>query len=148
MGKTLKDLLLAMINATLILVALCLVLALMLVSRANSVTETFAENLQIVGPLQENVKTTGAEIAALRADLAELKNQSGNVSSAAMTRIQSRVDAIDIRLSNMQTSMQDLRGAPERLLDQAIQKAGDQAVASVTRIRGCVPADAATAPKS
>ena len=89
MGKTLKDLFLALLNATLILVALCLFLFLMAANKANSLTETFAEHLQIVGPLQESVQTTGTEIAALRSDLAELKNQSGEVSSATMTGSQS-----------------------------------------------------------
>lgn len=141
MGKTLKDLFLALLNATLILVALCLFLFLMAANKANSLTETFAEHLQIVGPLQESVQTTGTEIAALRSDLAELKNQSGEVSSATMTRIQDRMEAMEAKLDDMQNALADLRTAPERLLDQAIEKAGDQAVISVTRIRGCVPAD-------
>lgn len=148
MGKTLKDLFLAVLNATLILVALCLFLLLMVLNRANSLTETFAEHLQIVTPLQESVQTTGAEIAALRSDLADLKNQSGEASSATMTRIQDRVETMETRLADMQGTMAELRGVPERLLDQAITKAGDQAVISVTRIRGCVPADGAGSPAS
>lgn len=146
MGKTLKDLFLALLNATLILVALCLFLLLMVVNKANSLTETFAEHLQIVAPLQESVQTTGAEIAALRADLAELKDQSGDVSSATMTRIQGRMETMEARLNDMQGSLEDLRGAPERLLNQAIEKAGDQAVNTATRIRGCVPAEDIASP--
>lgn len=148
MGKTLKDLLLALLNATLILVALCLFLLLMLANRANSLTESFAQHLQIVAPLQERVQSTGAEIAALRTDLAEIKDQSGDISSATMTRIQDRIEAMESRLAEMQSSMAELRTAPERLLDQAIEKAGDQAVVSITRIRGCVPADSETASAS
>lgn len=147
MGKTLKDLFLALLNATLILVALCLFLLLMVANKANSLTETFAKHLQIVAPLQESVQTTGAEIAALRTDLAELKNQSGEVSSATMARIQDRVETMEAKLDDMKGSLAELRTVPERLLDQAIKKAGDQAVISVTRIRGCVPADG-TSPTS
>ncbi|MDU9003864.1 DUF6674 family protein [Sedimentitalea todarodis] len=146
MGKTLKDLFLAVLNATLILVALCLFLLLTLANRANSLTETFAEHLQIVAPLQESVQTTGAELAALRADLAEMKNQSGEDSSATMARIQDRVEQMEAKLADMQGSLAELRAAPNRLLDHAIQKAGAQAVISVTRIRGCVPADDVSPP--
>ncbi|WP_424986530.1 hypothetical protein [Microbulbifer sp. S227A] len=146
MGKTLKDLALALLNATLILVALCLVLALMVFNRANSLADSFAENLQIVTPLQESVQTTGAEIAALRTDLAELKDQSGDVSSAAMTRVQDRIEMMQARLDDMMNTVTELRGTPERLLDQAIETAGDQAVMTVSRIRGCVPPETASAP--
>jgi chromosome segregation ATPase len=142
MGKTLKDLFLALLNATLILVALCLFLSLMLVNRANSLTESFAEHLRTVAPLQESVQEAGAEIAALRADLAALGDQSGEISSATMQRIQDRVEEMEARLETMQASMAELRDAPERLVDHAIEKAGEQATATATRIRGCVPADA------
>ena len=139
MAKTLKDLFLAMLNATLILVALCLVLALLVVNRANSLTATFAQNLSVVGPLQETVQETGSEIAALRADLATIGSQSEEVSSATMERLQARAAAMETRLQQMQDNLAELRNAPEQMIDHAIEKAGDEAVSSVARIRGCVP---------
>ena len=62
MAKTLKDLLLAMLNATLILVALCLFLALTVVNQAHSPGQRpFAEHLHVLGPLRESVQETGEE---------------------------------------------------------------------------------------
>ena len=142
MAKTLKDLLLAFLNATLILVALCLVLALMVVNRANSLTETFAENLNVVAPLQEAVQSTGTEIAALRTDLAAIGSQSQDASSEAMARVQTRVADMEKRLNDMQSRLQELREVPAEMIDQAISRAGDEAVNSIGRIRGCVPAPA------
>ncbi len=146
MGKTVKDLFLALLNATLILIALCLVLALMVFNRANSLAESFADNLQIVTPLQESVRNTGAEVAALRSDLAGLKEQSGDVSSATMARVEDRIETMEARLDEMMATLTELRGTPQRLLDQAIEKAGDQAVLTAGRIRGCVPPDGAATP--
>jgi septal ring factor EnvC (AmiA/AmiB activator) len=139
MAKTLKDLLLALLNATLILVALCLFLALSVVNRAHSLTATFAQNLQVLGPLQESVQQTGAELAAFRADLAGVRDQSRDLSTETLTRLQERAAEMESRLSEMQAAMIDLRHAPERLVDHAIQQAGDQAVQTAARIRGCVP---------
>lgn len=140
MAKTLKDLILALLNATLILVVLCLVLGLMVVNRANSVTATFAENLNVVAPLQESVQATGAEVAALRTDLATLRDESQDLSSATMMRIQDRVTALETKLDGMQESLSSLRDAPKTLIDHAIATAGDQAVQSIGQIKGCVPA--------
>lgn len=142
MAKTLKDLFLAALNATLMLVALCLVLLLMLFSRVNSLSESFSEHLNVVGPLTQSVQDTGSEIAALRGDLAALRGQSQDVSSATMTRINARVDTIEERMASMQSSMQQLRDAPAKLLDHAIDRAADQAVAGIARMRGCVPGEA------
>lgn len=139
MAKTLKDLLLAMLNATLILVALCLFLALTVVNRAHSLTATFAEHLDVLGPLQESVQATGEELAAFRSDLAGLRDQSQDLSSQTMARLQERAAAMENKLADMQASLADLRQAPTRLVDHAIEKAGDEAVDSVARIRGCVP---------
>lgn len=140
MAKTLKDLLLAMLNATLILVVLCLVLALTVVNRASSLTATFAENLNVVEPLQQSVQDTGAEVAALRTDLAALRDPSQDVSSATITRIQDRVTGLESKLNDMQASLASLRDAPKTLVDHAIATAGDQAVQSIGQIKGCVPA--------
>lgn len=142
MGKTLKDLFLALLNATLILVALCLFLLLMLVNRANSLTDSLADNLRVVAPLQDSVQETGAEIRALRSDLAEIRDQSGAASSATMQRIEDRVAGMEDRLATMQTNLTELRGAPERLVDHAIAQAGEQLAVTAFRIRNCAPAKA------
>ncbi|MBK0327862.1 hypothetical protein I5535_11210 [Rhodobacteraceae bacterium F11138] len=142
MAKILKDLFLAMLNATLILVALCLVLLLLLVGKVNSLSDSFAEHLNVVGPLTQSVQDTGSEIAALRTDLAALRSQSQDLSSATMARIDARVTQMEERLQGMQNSMQDLRDAPRTLLNDAIDRAADQAVLGVARLRGCVPGEA------
>jgi len=141
MAKTLKDLFLAALNATLILIALCLVLLILLVNKADSLTATFAEHLNVVSPLRDSIQETGTEIAGLRTDLTSLRGQADSVSLAALARIENRVVAMETRVQDMQSSVTSLAATPQRLLDHAIEEAADQAVATAARLRNCTPAD-------
>ncbi len=145
MRKTLKDLFLAMLNATLILVALCLVLGLMLVGRANSLSDRFSENLRTLTPLRDNIEATGAEIAALRSDIASLRDPSIELPPEALARVEDRMAKMEARLDTIQASTKELRDAPKQMLDQAIAQAADETVTAVARLRGCVPTDKAPA---
>lgn len=142
MRKTLKDLFLALLNATLILVALCLFLLVLLVSKANSLSDSFDEKLALVTPIQDNIKSTLSEATALRKDLSALRDQSTSVSSDAMKRIETRIDGLNEQLSTMQGSLQTLTQAPNELVDHAIESAADQVVLGVARIKGCTAPEA------
>lgn len=142
MRKTLKDLFLAFLNATLILVALCLFLLVLLVSKANSLSDSFDEKLALVTPIQDNIKSTLSEATALRKDLSALRDQSTSVSSDAMKRIETRIDGLNEQLSTMQGSLQTLTQAPNELVDHAIESAADQVVLGVARIKGCTAPEA------
>lgn len=139
MAKTLKDLGLALINATLILLALCLFLALTVVNRIDGLTETFSQNLITVQPLREEVQATREELAALRADLAEVISQGGDFSSAAALRMQAKLDGMEAKMDETRARMSDLADAPARLVDHAIEKTGQELGDTVIRLRGCVP---------
>lgn len=143
MLKVLKDLFVAMLNATLILVAVCLILLVMLFTKVNSLTTQFAQNLQIVAPLQESIEETRAEVAGLRSDITALKNSSQDVSSLAMAQLQTRLESVDDRISKMDTSMTKLTQAPTLLVDHAIEQASDKFVDSVAQIRACTPPEVA-----
>lgn len=141
MAKTLKDLFLAALNATLILIALCLVLLILLVTKADSLTATFARHLNVVSPLRDSIQETGAEISGLRGDLAAMRGQADAASLAVLTSLQGRVSVMETRMQDMQSSVTTLADAPQRLLDHAIQEAADQAVTSAARLRNCTPSD-------
>lgn len=141
MAKTLKDLFLALLNATLILVALCLVLLVLLTGRIQALSDAFAEHLTVVDPLTQNLRDAGAEIAALRGDLAALRDRSRDLSPDGMMRIDARAARIETRLADMQGALDRLRDVPGTLLTRAIDHTADRTVAGVARLRGCVPAD-------
>ena len=139
MLTTLKNLGLAMINATLILIVLCLFLAWKITSRVDNLASNFAQNLNIVAPLREDLQGATKELAALRSDLAALKAQSGDVSSATLQRLQDRMSQTQEKLETAQKSVRDLAQAPAQLIDHAIETAADEFAQRAKDIRGCVP---------
>ncbi len=139
MLKALKDLALALVNATLILIALCLFLAWKLADTVDHATSNFAQNLISVAPLREDIQGATTELAALRADLAKVSAQSGDMQSASLKRIQTGVDHIKEDLDNARQSIADLSQAPARLVDHAIETATGQLAQGINDVRGCVP---------
>ncbi len=137
MASTLKNLALALLNATLILLALCLFLGWKLASEISGITASFAENLQIVTPLRENVGEVRSEVAGLRSELADLKRQSGEIVPDVLDRIDARVTALDARIGAMQSGVTDLIETPEKLIDHAIETGADAMVRGVADLRGC-----------
>lgn len=142
MGKALKDLAIALINATLILVALCLFLAWRLFDTVDGITATFAQNLELVAPLRDDIGGVREELAALRSDLDTLTTTTGTLSSDAARRLEQRVVAMEARMDGVRGRIDGLLEDPGQLVDRAIDTAADEAVESVARLRGCVPPDA------
>lgn len=139
MTNTLKNLALALLNATLILVALCLFLAWKVADKADQITDNFARNLITVAPLREDVQSLTEELAALRSDLAQVSSQSSDLSSASLQRIQTRVAQIDARMSTARQSITKLVEAPTLLIDYAIDASADRLTQGINDIRSCSP---------
>ncbi len=142
MAKTLKDLFLALLNATLILVALCLFLGWKLASSVENVTTDFAETLQVVTPLRDEAQGIRGELAALRSELAALPTDGSVIDTATSRRIKSalnRLNAIEDKLQTTQARFSDLAEQPDLLIEKAIQTSGDVVADRVLAIRGCVP---------
>lgn len=142
MAKTLKDLFLALLNATLILVALCLFLGWKLASTLNEATTNLSEKLQVVAPLREEAQGIRGELSALRAELADFQAQgdiSNSVTAQRLAQSLDKLDPVDARLQTVQTRFADLAQSPDALVDQAIQKTVDTVADRILVIRGCVP---------
>ncbi|WP_372573072.1 hypothetical protein [Ruegeria jejuensis] len=140
MAKTLKDLVLALLNATLILLALCLFLAWKTVDRANQVADTVQDTVQVVTPLRNDMQDVAAQLNALRGEIKALDTETARDDLLQLAKIQSQLDALNTRLSAAQTRIDDLADRPGQLLDQAIETTADTVAARVTTLRGCVPA--------
>ena len=139
MLKTLKDLALALINATLILLVLCLFLTWKVVNKADHVATNFAGTLVAIQPLRDDISGAAAELAALRKDVAQISEQSGDVRSGSLQRIEARLEQIEDRMDDARQSVKKLSQAPARLVDHAIDKTGDRLAQGVMDVRGCVP---------
>jgi len=139
MLKILKDLSVALLNATLILLALCLFLAWKVASTANDLTANFARNLVTIEPLRADLQAATSELVALRQDVAQISVQSGDLRSATLQRIEARLAQMNGRVDNAQASMKKLSEAPALLMDHAIETAADSLAQKAMDLRGCVP---------
>ncbi len=143
MAKTLKDLLLALLNATLILLALCLFLGWKLAQSVDDIRTGFAENLQVVAPLRDQAQGIRGELTALRSELATISTQSDALDRAARQRLNAtlqRLDGLEGKLEGTQARLSGLIENPEDLIDHAITTSVDNVTNSLLALRGCQPA--------
>ncbi|WP_226629785.1 hypothetical protein [Alloyangia pacifica] len=139
LGKTIKTLLLALLNATLILVALCLFLALQLSKRVEQVTDSFARNIVTIDPLRQEIATMTAEVSGLRADLGSLREGGSDMTTEAAQRITARLDTLDTRLDAASQRIERLLDSPEDLVDRAVERAAEELRLGIHDFRNCVP---------
>lgn len=142
--KTLKDLLLAMINATLILVALCLFLLWQVSGAAERVVATFAQNLDIIQPLNDQVTEMRAEVASLRSDLRALPTNTTDQANLAKQRLLTRADALQTGLVDINESLQTIAETPDRLMSQGMDRLASKASAGATSVLSCLKPDPAS----
>ncbi len=143
MAKTLKDLMLALLNATLILLALCLFLGWKLAQSVENIRDGFAENLQLVSPLRDQAQGIRDEVAGLREDLATIRDKQGDLDFAVKAKLSAALDRLgelEANLENTQARLAGLVDNPEDLIDYAVTTSTEAAAAQVMRVRGCVPA--------
>ncbi|NOD34184.1 MULTISPECIES: hypothetical protein [unclassified Ruegeria] len=142
MAKTLKDLLLALLNATLILVALCLFLGWQLASKVESITAEFSETVQVVAPLREETTNIRTELAALRDDLAALPKKAIGLDSQTTKDIQStlaRLNSLEQKLQTAQDRLISLADEPQVLIAQTINSGADVVSKRILDFKGCEP---------
>ncbi|MCL6283077.1 hypothetical protein M3P21_05980 [Ruegeria sp. 2012CJ41-6] len=140
MAKTLKDLVLALLNATLILLALCLFLAWKTVDGANQIADTVEKTVQAMTPVRTGMQEVVAQLEGLRGDLDALDKETSLNDLPQLAEIQSQLDALSVQLSEAQMRIDDLSDRPGQLLDEAITATADAVATRLAALRGCVPA--------
>lgn len=130
---------LALLNATLILLALCLFLALQLTNRAQEITDSFARNLVSLEPLHNELTEMTSEIGGLRNDLAALRQDGSEMTSEATQRLTARIDTLEGRLDSAAQRIDGLISSPETLIDRAIDRASEEVRLGISEWRGCMP---------
>ncbi len=143
MAKTLKDLVFALLNATLILLALCLFLGWKLAQSVDDIRTGFTENLQLVSPLRDQAQGIRGELAELRNDLAAIRTQGDSLDSSALQQLNAilqRLETLEENLEGTQARLAGLVDKPEDLIDYAITTSVDNVTNGLLTVRGCVPA--------
>ena len=142
MGKTLKDLLLALLNATLILVALCLFLGWQLMATVDGITSGFAEKIQIVAPLRDEVKTVRDEITGLRSDLSAIQAKDAIADTEVAQTVSetlAELEQLQAQLRAAQDKIAQITESPDGLINTAIETTADTIADRIIAIRGCNP---------
>ena len=139
MLKIIKDIAVAMINATLILILLCLFMAWRVASTANNMAASFASNIEVLKPVRSSIDDMTGELAALRGDLQTIRTQTGTLNSAVAQGIETRIDALQAQLAGVSGTLEPYLQDPAILIDKGFQSAADSAVSAFADMRGCVP---------
>ncbi|WP_170605242.1 hypothetical protein [Ruegeria arenilitoris] len=142
MAKTLKDLLLALLNATLILLALCLFLGWKLAQSVENIRTGFTENLKMVAPLRDEMQGIAGEMAGLRSDLATFREEGNVLDTVTRSKLNGALDRlgnIEAKLEETQTRLAGLVENPEDLINHAITTSSEAVGKQIVAIRGCEP---------
>lgn len=120
LGRTLRNLAVAMLNATLILVAVCLWLGWSTLSAAERVSLQIGEAAQAIVPVRAEITGLTAEIAGVRSDIATL-GAGASADGAAMVALDTRIAAVEAQLADLNDRLAALGADPEALIDRAVR---------------------------
>ncbi len=126
MKKLIMDLLKAMVNATLLLLLLCLFFGWQLMGRVNQVTDQVTEAVAEVAPLKTRVEALRGELVGLRSDL-----QNGTLPAAP------QLDGIEARLDYISEELTRLRALPATIVQQAAESAAAELSGQIIRLTTC-----------
>lgn len=125
MARILYDLFKACLNATLILLALCLFLGWKLSSATAEITENAAQVAARVEGVQLALTDLQAELKRIRATPSD----------------SSAIAALEVRLARIETSLQELQQLPHRAAETAARTAVAELAAQLSQLRLCLPQD-------
>ena len=117
LGRSFGNLVLALLNASLILAALCLWLGWKTLSAAERVSEDVTEAASTVLPLRDDIAAMTAEISAARADFAAGRNDESARALAV------RLDRVEAQLESLTAAVAPLAANPEALIATAVETA-------------------------
>jgi hypothetical protein len=120
-GGVLWSLLLAMINATLILVALCLWLGWHVLSETRAITDRVADSIPRLTPVKDEIAGLRAEVTGLRSDLAGLQGQPEGA-SPVVAGLGERLDQLEGRLAATGDRIDAMTSDPGALIDRAVDR--------------------------
>jgi len=126
MKKLIMDLLKAMVNATLLLLLLCLFFGWQLMGRVNQVTDQVTEAVAEMAPLKTRVEALRGELVGLRSDL-----QNGTLPAAP------QLDGIEARLDYISEELTRLRALPATIVQQAAESAAAELSGQIIRLTSC-----------
>lgn len=133
--KILKDLLLACVNATLVLVALCLFLLWQLSGTVERVTAEFSSNLSVLAPVKTRIDTLTQEVVALRNEVSQRSPDAD---------LQLKLSKIESEAQRLNDVLTNISKTPERVMQTSIRATAESATDVLLQLRSCKAEDAAS----
>ncbi|MEM0946822.1 MAG: hypothetical protein AAGK37_05420 [Pseudomonadota bacterium] len=143
LGRTLWNLFLALFNATLILLALCLFLGWKVAEATNGIAAEVANRLAEFSPVRDELRSLADDIEGLRDTLATAQDSADARRTAAYAEMRGEVEALASRVDAVVEKAETLVEAPEDLIDHAVAAVGSEARETVATLGVCTAQDAA-----
>jgi vacuolar-type H+-ATPase subunit I/STV1 len=137
LGRVLKDLAFACLNATLLLILMGLLIYFLAARKLEHVADSFARSVAVVTPLREDMAEIRRSLDALHEAMADRGN--GAIP-------QPQIDALAARIETLHSTLEGLAETPARLLDRAIETGAREATATLMALRSCSPPAGAALP--
>ena len=139
LGRTLWNLFLALLNATLILVALCLWLGWRLADTVQNISTEVTQTVVEARPIREDLSLLTEEVSNLRSDLSKLGESSSGYSSLSLARYEQKLGEFGDQLSGFGQRIDKALSDPDALIETAISAAAVELTGFVTDMRECRP---------
>ena len=137
LGSTIKNLVLAMINATLILLALCIWLAWQVSSTINTTATDIAKSFTNAAPLKEEIASMTSELASLRQEIATMQIGCGDNNPESLRSLKTKIDALDQKADAALGAVETIATRPEELINLAIDAAARKAKVGAQAVLMC-----------
>ncbi|MEQ8654123.1 MAG: hypothetical protein RIC87_16780 [Kiloniellales bacterium] len=122
LGRTIGNLLLALLNATLILVALCLFLGWQLAEEVSAITDHVGQKMVKLEALGNEVSSMSAEMTALRSELSKQSVQADPMTLQKMQELSAKLDRIDQGMADTKGRVDAILEEPNALVDRAVDR--------------------------
>lgn len=139
LGRAAGNLVLALINATLILVIVAAVLGLLLIDRTRTIAADVASDVT-----QAAISSTGLDPSDTLAELRVISTEMIELRTAIEDKrgdVDQKTAALAARLDTLEATLQSLKARKDDLAEAAIDQASIVAGNALERLRGCTPAD-------
>jgi hypothetical protein len=125
MLKLIRNLLVAMINATFLLGAMCLFLAVTLTGNLLALDAMVQSTLSSVAPIRRDLTDTKDALTQLNHDMRQLYLSPNVVNQDALVAIEDQLKHLNARLTTIEKEAAEIATLPDRAMDVAIDALAD-----------------------
>jgi len=136
---TFRSLALALVNATVLLVALCLFLVLLITNSAERAADRFSEAVSSLAPVRTGVADIREAVRDLRSDIKTLTDRPGTITDDRAEALNAQIAALSVKLEAVNTQLANLGDLPDQVVTTAVDRVADRVTDGIAGYRNCTP---------